>query len=63
MKMEENKAVEALEEILLLIDEKILIRNISEDHNIMAFMKQGIRITNALAKAQKAISENGVRNE
>ncbi len=46
---------EALRDLMELIENGDLVRNMSEDHNGMFFMKQGLRIALALRKAQRAL--------
>ena len=42
-----------LAEVLSLIEDNILVRNIEDDDDIMKFLKQGTRLTNTLYKAKE----------
>lgn len=47
----EQALVAALREFLKLLDDKVLVRNISSDHDFIEFTKQAIRIGNAVGNA------------
>lgn len=55
MKLEE--AIVVIKEILSLIEDDILVRNTKDDGDMGAFIKQGIRITNTLYKANEIIKQ------
>lgn len=47
---------DALQGVLALIDDQVLVRNIENDHNMMTFLTQGMRITKTLKAAQDALA-------
>jgi hypothetical protein len=49
---------EALQELMQLIDDQVLVRNISDDKDVMKFFKQGLRIARVLKMAQIALEES-----
>lgn len=51
---------EALREILKLMDDRLLVRNTDQDHDVRAFMNQGIRIARVLKMAQVALDKSAV---
>ena len=51
----ENLAT-ALRDVLKLIDDGVLVRNTYGDADMMTFVRQGMRITNALKAAQDALA-------
>ena len=53
--------VAIIKDIFSLIDENILIRNTDNDHDTMAFLKQSIRITQTLKKAQELTDSKKAR--
>ena len=51
---------DALSAVLKLLDDGVLVRNTDNDHDVMAFMRQSMRITQILKAAQDALeSANG----
>jgi len=52
-----NKQVAIIKEVMKLIDDGILIRNIDNDGDFMAFVKQGIQLTQILKSAQEILEE------
>lgn len=50
-----NELLEVLKETKGLIDKEILVRNIDNDHNRSAFIKQGLEIVSVLHKIKKAL--------
>lgn len=51
----EERLEHALREVLKLIDSGVLVRDTSMDSDVMAFIRQGILITNTLYLAQDAL--------
>ena len=49
---------DALRGVLALLDDGVLVRDISHDDDVMAFMRQGVRITSVLKAAQDALTAN-----
>ena len=47
---------EALRSVLLLVDDGDLVRNTDGDGDMMTFLRQGMKITSALQKAQAALA-------
>ncbi len=52
--------VNALKEVIGLIDDQVLVRNTDKDEDIMAFVRQATRITSVLKNAQQTISNTEV---
>jgi len=57
-----ERLVDALRSLRKLIEEGDLVRNMQHDSNIHVARCQGLRITEALAKTQKALSEQNESN-
>lgn len=55
IKLETERILVILKNVMQLIEDKDLVRNISGDGDPMTFLRQGIRITNALKDAAKLI--------
>ena len=49
--------LEALQDVLKLIENGDLVRDTSKDDDVMYFFKQGARITSALTNSKKAINK------
>lgn len=49
----------ALEGLMKLIDDGVLVRNTDDDHDIMKFMEQGVRLTTHLQACQTALAAYG----
>lgn len=50
-------AYEAISGLINLLDNGDLVRNTDNDSDVMAFMKQGLRITKALAAARDVLEK------
>ena len=48
---------EALKELMKLIEDGVLVRDTSQDADVMKFFHQGVRIARVLKMAQIALSE------
>ena len=46
-----------------LIDDQLLVRNIDDDHDIMKFTKQAMRLTATLVAANEALAMAGARDK
>lgn len=53
----------ALEGLMKLIDDGVLVRNTDDDHDIMKFMEQGVRLTTHLQACQTALAAYGGQRE
>ncbi len=51
---------DALRGLMKLLDDGDLVRNTDGDGDVMVFMRQGIKITNALRAAQEALEAGKV---
>lgn len=52
---ERDAAREALQGLHDLIEDKVLVRNISEDHDVMKYARQAMRIVGVLKKTQEVL--------
>ncbi len=52
-----KELLEALEGIIELIDNGVLVRDISEDDSKSYYLKQGLEIVSKLSKAKQAITK------
>lgn len=50
-----KETIEALGDVMKLIDEGLLVRDIKEDGNFAVFMRQSIRIVRVLKRAQDIV--------
>lgn len=58
LKKSNDELVEALKELMELINTNNLVRNISRDNEIKYFLEQGVRINNVLFNCQQALKNN-----
>jgi len=52
-----KKLMESLKDVLSLVEDNILVRNIDGDNDRQHFLRQGIHLTQILKNAQQAINE------